>query len=145
MYVVPDIKTLFTLLFHFILVLKFVCLDSKTFKWSFLFSIGTLRGSSVCIKTCSARIRSCLGAMSAWILCSHAQFGTFFVALATLWRHQVLLYAHSKCVGELLKVHSKYRELLFFFLSCRRLEQHGQPSWCKSSSSRRIFNGHRAD
>ncbi len=30
---------------------------------------------------------------------SVSYFGTFFIALATSWRHQVLLYAHSKYPG----------------------------------------------
>jgi hypothetical protein len=46
------------------------------------------------IQICSMQIQNTPGATSAWILCSYAQFGALFIALATSWRRQVLLYVH---------------------------------------------------
>jgi hypothetical protein len=82
------------------------------------------------------RIQNTPGATSARILCSYwliqeevnlIGLAHFVVVLATSWRHQMLLYANSKRVGELLNAHSKYGGN-GSILSCRGLQQHKQPS-----------------
>ncbi len=71
--------------------------------------LNLLRGCSVRIQICSMRIQNTPGATSAWILLVNSRRGEsywlipslahFCCCVVTSWRRQVLLYAHSKCIG----------------------------------------------
>jgi hypothetical protein len=87
--------------------MKLLWLSSKLSR-IIIFILNTPRGCSMQIQICSMRIKNTQRATSAWILLVNSRRGKsywlipslalFFVALATSRRHQMLLYAHSKCV-----------------------------------------------
>jgi hypothetical protein len=55
------------------------------------------------------------------------QVWRIFYALATSWRRQVLLYAHSKCLGNF-SMHIHFYGGSCSIFSFGRLEQHNRPS-----------------
>ncbi len=59
-------------------------------------------------------------------LLADSQLGTFFVALVTSWRCQVLLYVHAKCVRSCSMRIDMVGAALF--LSCWHPEQHNWPT-----------------
>jgi hypothetical protein len=51
------------------------------------------------------------------ILFADSQFGAFFVTLATSWRRQVLLSAHSKCLGNYsMRIQNMAKATLFYHI-----------------------------
>jgi hypothetical protein len=85
-------KNLYSL-FNFILVFKVLMLRSKISQ-IIIFILNTLRGCFMYIQICSVRIQNTPGPTQHESFVPIAQFGTFFCCSS-----QVLLYAHSKCVG----------------------------------------------
>ncbi len=76
------------------------------------------------IQIFSMRIRNTPGATSTWIPGNYAQFGAFFfVALATLWRRQVLHYAHSNVLEVAQCPFKIWPELLCFIMQAPKATQ----------------------
>jgi hypothetical protein len=73
-----------------------LCLGSKIIQ-IITFISNTFRGCFMSIQICSMHIQNTLGGSWASVLCSYWLIPSlmhFFLALATSWRHQVLLDVH---------------------------------------------------
>jgi hypothetical protein len=80
------------------------------------------------IQICSMCIQNTPGATSTSILCSYwliqRKGGSYWLipSLAISLRHQVLLYAHSKCVGVAFCAFKIWQELLYLYHEGEKLK-----------------------
>ncbi len=72
---------------------------------------------------------------SYWLIPNLAHF---FLALATSWWRQLLLFVDSKCV-RICSMHIENNVLVPALLSSKRKERQSRSSWCKQSSSRHFL------